>query len=159
MSDVHNSITRSKNMRAIKNKNTKPEILIRKALHARGLRFRLHIKTLPGNPDIVLPKYKTVIFINGCFWHGHHCHLSKTPKTRTGFWLAKISDNVSRDILFHQKLLDAGWRVAVIWECAIKGRSKQDLPSLISTFIAWLTDSESLGIELTGVSNIGTPHR
>jgi len=144
-------------MRAIKNKNTQPEIRIRKALHASGLRFRLHIKTLPGNPDIVLPKYKTVVFINGCFWHGHHCHLSKTPKTRTEFWLAKISDNVSRDILFHQKLMDAGWRVAVIWECAIKGRSKQNLSSLISTFIEWLTDSESLGIELTGGS-IDTPH-
>jgi DNA mismatch endonuclease (patch repair protein) len=140
-------------MRAIKNKDTKPEILIRKALHARGLRFRLHVNALPGKPDIVLPKYKAVVFINGCFWHGHHCHLSITPKTRTEFWLSKISDNIGRDMITHRKLMDSGWRVAVIWECAIKGRNKKTLTELLNAFIDWLNDPESIGIELSGVNN------
>lgn len=150
MSDVHSSVVRSKNMRAIRSKNTKPEILIRKALHARGFRFRLHVKTLPGSPDIVLPKYKAVIFINGCFWHGHHCHLSKTPKTRTAFWLAKISDNMSRDLRSHDQLLAADWRVAVVWECAIKGRGRQVFDALTDNLADWIRDSRSLGIELAG---------
>lgn len=151
MADVHNSIIRSKNMRAIKNKDTKPETLIRKALHAQGFRFRLHIKTLPGNPDIVLPKYKIAIFVNGCFWHGHHCHLSKTPKTRTEFWLTKISGTISRDALSQHMLMAAGWRVAVIWECAVKGRNKQPLQSLTNTFVEWLNDPKSQGIELSSL--------
>lgn len=150
MSDVHSSAVRSKNMRAIRSKNTKPEILIRKALHARGFRFRLHMKSLPGSPDIVLPKYKTVIFVNGCFWHGHHCHLSKVPKTRTKFWLAKISDNICRDMLSHNKLLATDWRVAVVWECAIKGRSRQVFETLINNLVSWINDPRSRGIELAG---------
>ncbi|PRC94397.1 very short patch repair endonuclease [Solimicrobium silvestre] len=148
MSDVHSAAIRSKNMRAIKNKDTKPEIIIRQALHARGLRFRLHVKTLPGTPDIVLPKFKTVVFVNGCFWHGHRCHLSKTPKTRTEFWLSKISANMSRDVLIYKKLSDAGWRIAVIWECGIKGCGNQKLNALISEFVEWLNDPKSLGFEL-----------
>lgn len=150
MSDVHSAAVRSKNMRAIKSKNTKPEILIRKALHARGFRFRLHMKTLPGSPDIVLPKYKTVIFVNGCFWHGHHCPLSKVPKTRSEFWLGKISDNMSRDMISHNRLLATDWRVAIVWECAIKGRSKQVLETLINNLAGWINDPQSRGIELTG---------
>lgn len=150
MSDVHSSVVRSKNMRAIKSKNTKPEILIRKALHARGFRFRLHVKTLSGSPDIVLLKYKTVIFVNGCFWHGHRCHLSKTPKTRTEFWLAKISDNMGRDMLSHEKLLATNWRVAIVWECAIKGRSRPVFDTLINNLVDWINDPQSRGIELAG---------
>lgn len=148
MPDVHSAVIRSKNMRAIKNKDTRPEILIRKVLYAKGLRYRLHVKTLPGTPDIVLPKFKTVIFVNGCFWHGHRCHLSKIPKTRTEFWLSKISDNMSRDILAYKKLSDTGWRIAVIWECEIKGSGKQKLNSLIDEFIEWLNDPRSPGFEL-----------
>ena len=114
MTDVHSPHIRSKNMSAIKGRDTKLEILIRKALHARGLRFRLHVKTMSGEPDIVLPRHKAVIFVNGCFWHGHHCHLSSTPKTRQEFWLSKISNNMSRDRLVHDQLLDAGWRLGVV---------------------------------------------
>lgn len=150
MADVHSPTVRSKNMRAIKGKNTKPELLIRKALHAKGFRFRLHMKTLPGSPDIVLPKYKTVIFVNGCFWHGHHCHLSKTPKTRTEFWLAKISDNISGDMLSHNKLLETNWRVAIVWECAIKGRTRQVFETLVNNLISWIYEPRSQGIELAG---------
>jgi len=148
MPDVHSVLIRSKNMRAIKNKDTKPEILIRKALHARGLRFRLHVKSMPGTPDIVLPKFKTVLFVNGCFWHGHRCKLSKTPQTRTEFWLSKISGTISRDRLAQQKLRDAGWRIAVIWECEIKGHRHQKLNVLVDRFIEWLNDQQSQGLEL-----------
>ena len=104
MADVHNKEVRSKNMAAIKGKNTKPEMLVRKFLHAQGFRYRLHVKNLPGNPDIVLPKYKTVIFVHGCFWHGHeNCKYFVVPKTRTQWWLDKINGNIAND----EKALEA----------------------------------------------------
>ena len=154
LTDVHHPRVRSKNMSAIKSKNTKPELTIRKALHARGLRFRLHVKTLPGRPDIVLPRYKAVILVNGCFWHGHHCHLSSTPKTRQEFWLGKISNSMSRDRLVHDQLLDAGWRLGIVWECAIKGRTRQTLDSVIDELEDWLHDPTTLGIEISGKANV-----
>lgn len=150
MTDVHDQAARSRNMSAIKGKNTRPEMLIRKALHARGMRFRLHVKRLPGCPDIVLPRYKAVIFVNGCFWHGHRCHLSRTPKTRQEFWLGKISGNMNRDRLAHDQLLDAGWRLGVVWECAIKGRTKHTLDSITDELENWLHDPSSLGVEISG---------
>ena len=149
--DVFSTEVRSKIMRAIRSKDTRPELLIRKALHARGLRFRLHVKTLPGNPDIVLPRYKAVILVNGCFWHGHHCHLSSTPKTRQEFWLGKISNNMNRDYQVHERLLDSGWRLAVVWECAIKGRQRMALEDCIDQLVAWIKDPRALGIELAGL--------
>ncbi len=98
MADVHDKITRSFNMSRIKGKDTKPEMLVRKFLHANGFRYRLHVKNLPGKPDIVLPKYKTVIFVHGCFWHGHeHCEYFVVPKTRTDWWLNKIHSNITND--------------------------------------------------------------
>ena len=154
MSDVHSAVIRSKNMRAIKSKDTKPEIFFRSSLHERGLRFRLHVRRLPGTPDIVLQKYKVVVFVNGCFWHGHRCHLSKIPKTRTEFWLSKISENMSRDVLVHNKLSEAGWRIGVIWECGIKHRSNQARTELIDEFVDWLNDPTSPGIELPLSDNI-----
>lgn len=121
MTDVHSSEIRSYNMSRIKGKNTKPEILVRKFLFANGFRYRLHVKNLPGKPDIVLPKYKTVIFVNGCFWHGHKgCRYFLLPKTRTEWWLQKISDTQSRDKLAKQELENLGWKVIVIWECELK---------------------------------------
>jgi DNA mismatch endonuclease, patch repair protein len=108
-------------MRAIKSANTRPEILVRKALHAAGFRFRLHSKNLPGKPDIVLPKYRTVIFVHGCFWHGHDCKYFKAPKTRTEFWLNKIAKNKRRDKINADKLIELGWRVLVVWECDTRG--------------------------------------
>ena len=112
-------------MSGIRGKNTKPEILVRKLLHAAGFRFRLHRKDLPGKPDIVVPKYKVAIFVNGCFWHGHeNCHLFRLPKSNTEFWEAKIAGNIKRDKKKQAELLDSGWRVLVIWECALKGKLK-----------------------------------
>lgn len=121
MTDVHNKPTRSYNMSRIKNKNTKPEILVRKYLFSNGFRYRLNDNKLPGKPDIVLPKYKTVIFVNGCFWHGHeNCKYYKLPATRTEWWEEKIKGNIKNDINKQTALKKAGYRVFVIWECEIK---------------------------------------
>jgi DNA mismatch endonuclease (patch repair protein) len=105
-------------MSGIKNRNTKPEKLVRSILHRKGFRFRLHRKDLPGKPDIVLPRYKSVILVHGCFWHRHqNCRLAYTPKTRTEFWSRKFQDNVSRDRRSMQRLEDKGWKPFVVWEC------------------------------------------
>jgi DNA mismatch endonuclease (patch repair protein) len=107
-------------MAQIKNKNTKPEIFVRRLLHQQGYRFRLHQKNLPGTPDIILPKYKTVIFVHGCFWHRHpNCADASTPKTRTEFWQKKFAMNVERDKRNQQKLCESGWHVIIVWECEI----------------------------------------
>ena len=114
---------RSRNMSAIKSKNTKPEIAVRKLLHSMGYRFRLHRKDLPGSPDIVLPKYKTVIFVHGCFWHRHqNCKYASTPKTRQEFWEAKFRDNINRDKLNQENLSSKGWKIIIVWECEIKDK-------------------------------------
>lgn len=152
MTDVHNASVRSRNMRAIKGKNTRPELLIRKALHARGFRFRLHRKDLPGNPDIVLSRYKVLIFVHGCFWHGHRCHLSKIPQTRTAFWLAKISDNIARDQRHQTQLLASEWRYALIWECALKGKKRLSPDYLIDCVEDWIINSNSKSLEISGAS-------
>lgn len=121
MADVHNKETRSYNMSQIKGKDTKPEMLVRRFLHAKGFRYKLHDKTLPGKPDLVLPKYKTVIFIHGCFWHGHqHCRYYVIPKTRTEWWVNKINGNIANDRKAEALLAQAGWKVIIIWECELK---------------------------------------
>ena len=121
MADVHDKETRSYNMSRIKGKDTKPEKVVRKFLHAKGFRFRLHDKKLPGKPDIVLRKYKTVIFVHGCFWHGHEgCKYYVVPKTRTDWWLNKINGNKVNDSKAFKALQALGWRVIEVWECKLK---------------------------------------
>ncbi|MCA0446595.1 MAG: DNA mismatch endonuclease Vsr [Bacteroidetes bacterium] len=121
MTDVHSKTQRSYNMSRIRSKNTKPEMVVRKFLFASGFRYRLYVKTLPGKPDIVLRKYKTVIFIHGCFWHGHeNCRYFVIPKTRTDWWLAKINHNKENDLLAKTALEQTGWKVITIWECELK---------------------------------------
>lgn len=110
-------------MSGIKGKNTRPEIIVRQALHRAGFRFRLHRKDLPGKPDIVLPKYHAVIFVHGCFWHGHDCRYFKVPKTRTDFWLNKIMENARRDRMQEEALKSAGWAVFTVWECEIRDKT------------------------------------
>ena len=115
---------RSRNMSAIKSKNTKPEIAVRRLLHSMGYRFRLHRKDLPGSPDIVLPKYKTVIFVHGCFWHRHeNCKYASIPKTRKEFWERKFKANVKRDLEIQEKIKNIGWQSVVVWECELKDSS------------------------------------
>ena len=111
-------------MSRIKGKDTKPELIVRSQLHKMGFRFRLHRKDLPGKPDIVLPKYKTVIFVHGCFWHRHeNCKYSSTPKTRKEFWENKFKENVIRDKSHQKKLSSIGWKIIIVWECEIKEKN------------------------------------
>ena len=121
MTDVHDKKTRSYNMSRIKGENTKPEMLVRKFLYKNGFRYRLNYSKLPGKPDIVLPKYKTVIFINGCFWHGHKgCRFFFVPKTRTEWWIDKINGTIERDENKNRELEKIGWAVKTLWECELK---------------------------------------
>lgn len=151
--DVHTRAVRSKNMRAIKSKNTRPEIFVRRLLHSVGFGFRLHLKELPGTPDIVLRKYKAIIFIHGCFWHGHNCHLFKLPKTRTKFWSDKINGNIKRDQKAYKALTLDGWKVLYIWECALKGTKKLETGILKETIEEWLIAiDQSAAISYRGIS-------
>jgi DNA mismatch endonuclease, patch repair protein len=153
MPDVHDRATRRRNMAAITGRDTKPELIVRKGLHAKGFRYRLHVNELPGRPDIVFPKYRAVLFVNGCFWHGHDCPLFRWPKTREAFWRDKISANIQRDKKNQERLLDAGWRVGLIWECALKGKAKMANPLLIDGISCWLT-SETPELILRGKAKI-----
>jgi len=136
MADVHSKETRSYNMSRIKGKDTKPELLVRRFLHKNGFRYRIHVKKLPGTPDIVLPKYKTVIFVHGCFWHGHDgCKYYVVPKTRTEWWLNKINGNIAKDKSAKELLNAEGWNVIEVWECDFKKNSQNDkLQALIENF-------------------------
>lgn len=132
MADIHSPSTRSFNMSRIRSKNTKPEMLVRKFLHAQGFRYRLHDKKLPGKPDIVLLKYKTVIFVHGCFWHGHdNCKYFSIPNTRTEWWLNKINSNKKNDKIATKALISQGWDVIEVWECTLK-------PSVLSKTLQFL---------------------
>lgn len=121
MADVVDKLTRSRMMAGIRGKNTKPEKVIRSALHSAGFRYRIHVSDLPGKPDLVFPKYKAVILVHGCFWHRHPgCWWSTNPSSNVGFWAAKFDQNVSRDAKNINELRKLGWRVAVVWECAMR---------------------------------------
>ncbi len=138
MTDVVDKQTRSRIMSGIKSKNTKPELIIRKELFKKDFRFRLHDKSLPGKPDLVLPKYGAVIFVHGCFWHRHNCHLFKWPSNRSVFWKNKINRNSEVDKRNYKQLKKEGWYILTIWECALKGKSKKPLDEVISSTINWL---------------------
>lgn len=138
--DVVDAKTRSAMMSGIGSKNTRPEILLRKYLHARGFRFRLHVKDLPGTPDIVLPRYRLCIFVHGCFWHRHlNCPYAATPKSNTEFWLQKFTTNTSHDEKAEYMLRQAGWRVFEIWECGLKENSGSTLDWLPATIRGFTT--------------------
>lgn len=117
---------RSYIMSMIKSRNTKPEMIVRKYLFSKGFRYRIHVKSLPGSPDIVLPKYRVAIFVNGCFWHGHDCPEFRPPKVRTDFWMNKINRNRERDTAVRQQLRELGWRTMAIWECQLKSKVRQE---------------------------------
>lgn len=127
MADVKTPEQRSRNMAAIKGKDTKPEMIVRKYLFSRGLRFRVQVRKLPGTPDIVLPKYKTAIFVNGCFWHGHEgCKYFRLPKSNVEFWKEKIERNIERDKESMQALFDLGWKVVRVWECELRNKANRE---------------------------------
>ena len=125
-------------MSGIRSKNTKPELLIRKALFSKGFRYKLHDKSLPGKPDLVFPKYNAVIFIHGCFWHGHDCHLFKWPSTRREFWKTKITRNQEVDARNYKALKEEGWRILTIWECSIKGKNQIGVENVVDRAENWL---------------------
>ena len=137
MTDVVDKETRSRMMSGIQGKNTKPELIIRSALHRDGFRFRIHVKNLPGKPDIVLKKFKAVIFIHGCFWHKHNCRFFKWPKSRVDFWKEKLNKNADNDAKNIKKLADLQWRICIIWECALRGANK-DVDSVKIKIEKWL---------------------
>lgn len=148
MADVVSPERRSRMMAGIRSKNTSPELVLRKGLHRLGLRFRLHGSDLPGCPDLVFPKRNAVLFVHGCFWHRHGCHLFKWPKSRTDFWKGKLESNRLRDEVAFQSLLDAGWRVGIVWECALKGRYRHRLEEVLEKCQDWLlSDTAQLEIE------------
>lgn len=142
MADVHSAEIRSKNMAAIKSKDTKPEQFIRSLLHRNGFRFRKNVSALPGSPDIVFRKYKAVIFINGCFWHGHDRSCFRLPKTRTEFWKEKICRNKQRDEKNADELTRMGWRTLTIWACAINGKERLQPEELYERTMSWLISSD-----------------
>lgn len=149
MPDIVPVAVRSRMMAGIRGRNTKPELLLRRELHALGFRFRLHVRDLPGHPDLVFPRRRAVLFAHGCFWHGHDCHLFRWPSTRDDFWKAKIERNHAVDIRTEAALRAAGWRQGVVWECALKGRGKLPLDEVIAACADWLR-SETPRLEIRG---------
>lgn len=142
MPDVVDAATRSRMMSGIRGKNTRPELILRQGLHARGFRFRLHRRDLPGSPDIVFPGRRAVLFAHGCFWHGHDCHLFRLPATRREFWEAKIARNREVDSQALSALQASGWRTGAVWECALKGRARLSLDAVLDRCSLWLEGQE-----------------
>lgn len=151
MVDIVDKATRSRMMAGINGSNTKPELDLRAALHRRGLRYRLHAKNMVGRPDLVFPKYRAVVFVHGCFWHQHKgCRYATTPATRPEFWRLKFQGNLARDRNVEAELLDAGWRVATVWECALKRRQQVEATS--NQLAQWLCSSEAV-LQIGGLTS------
>lgn len=135
-------LQRRRNMQRIRSRDTTPELVLRRALHAAGLRYRLHAAHLPGRPDLVFPRRHAVIFVHGCFWHGHACSRGVMPGSNVDFWDAKIAANRRRDQFQADKLRAQGWRVAVMWECGLVGRKRREAHEIVGTVIAWLASDQ-----------------
>ena len=149
MADIVTPEVRSRMMSGIRGRDTKPEMLLRRGLHAMGLRFRLQDRTLPGKPDLVFPRHRAAVFAHGCFWHGHDCPLFKMPSSRTEFWEAKISGNRARDLLNLERLKSAGWRTLTVWECATRGPSRLPLEKVLEESREWIL-SDRPAVQIRG---------
>ncbi len=152
MVDVLTPEQRRRNMSNIRGADTKPELLVRRSLHARGFRYRLNAGDLPGRPDIVLPRYHTVVFVHGCFWHDHRCALCKEPATRPAFWKAKIARNAQRDQRALHALQEDGWKVAIVWECALRGPQRQPMDTVADRLATYLAAGRKPSIEISATS-------
>ncbi|MCY4498601.1 MAG: DNA mismatch endonuclease Vsr [Rhodospirillaceae bacterium] len=150
MTDIVDPATRSRMMSGIRGRDTEPELRIRKALHAHGFRYRIHHTRLPGKPDIVLPRFRAVVLVHGCFWHGHDCPLFRLPGTRTEFWREKITRNRARDRDVAIALGDANWRRATVWECSLRGPQRLDFDTVIDELADWLRNGRG-NLELRGI--------
>lgn len=147
--DVLTSEQRKFCMSKIRGRDTEPEMRLRKALFSMGLRYRLNYRNLPGRPDLVFSSYKSVIFVHGCFWHGHKCHMFKWPKTNAAFWRDKIERNVQRDSRNNQQLLASGWRVMLIWECLLRGKHRKPIEMVANYAANWIrSGAQNRRIEL-----------
>ena len=145
MTDILTSEQRRLNMSRIRNVDTKPELLLRRGLHMRGFRFLLYRKDLPGRPDLTLPKYRSVILVHGCFWHGHCCPMFQLPKTRQEFWINKIQKNRERDAEVYKALAASEWRTFVLWECSTRGPARLPVDSILDEVIQWLNGTSAFG--------------
>jgi len=150
VTDVLTPKQRQLNMSHIRGRDTRPEMVIRCGLHARGLRYRLQDRSMPGRPDIVFPKYRAVILVHGCFWHGHNCPLFQLPATRTEFWITKINANRSRDARAHEALQTLGWRILTIWECSLKGPARWQMDTLLDACATFLK-GDAQQQQITGI--------
>ncbi|WP_113889229.1 very short patch repair endonuclease [Roseiarcus fermentans] len=150
MADSVPPSVRSRMMSGIKAKNTRPEMVLRRGLHAAGFRYRLHVEDLPGKPDLVFPSRRAVIFAHGCFWHGHNCPLFVWPKTRPDWWRAKIARNREVDASAVRVLTSAGWRIGVVWECSFKGPRRLPIESVIESCADWLRSGAN-SLEIRGL--------
>lgn len=148
MTDVVDEATRSRMMSGIRGKNTHPELIVRKRLHQLGLRFSLKNSALPGNPDLALPRHGTVVFVHGCFWHAHKCNAFRLPSTNTDFWQSKLAGNVERDKKCAQELKSLGWRVLVIWECAVKFSEKMHAAEPFEIARDWVVNYDGPYLEI-----------
>jgi DNA mismatch endonuclease, patch repair protein len=146
MADVLTPEQRRLNMSRIRGRDTKPELLLRRGLHARGLRFRLHRNDLPGCPDLVFPRFRVAVFVHGCFWHGHKCPIFKWPGTRIAFWRRKIEGNTERDRRVQAALVENEWRVLVIWECALRGPQRRPVADVLDEIVRWFSTDEAAGV-------------
>ncbi|ORJ61615.1 very short patch repair endonuclease [Geothermobacter hydrogeniphilus] len=155
MADIVDKKTRSRMMSGIRGKNTRPELLIRRKLHSLGFRYRIHDKRFPGKPDILLPKYHAAIFVHGCFWHGHDCHLFKQPTSNIIFWKKKIERNRQLDIKNRELFKISGWRLLIVWECSLKGKKRLLLDDVIQRISDWIK-SDNLECEIRGYETSDT---
>lgn len=153
MTDVLTPEQRRRNMQRVGGKNTKPEMLLRRGLHALGFRYRLHAGDLPGRPDLVFPRYSAIILVNGCFWHGHNCTLFKWPNTRKEFWQGKIEGNRARDARTLDALRSGGWRVLTVWECALRGATCLSPEEVLDRCEAFLVRGTCASDYLAGVQS------
>jgi DNA mismatch endonuclease (patch repair protein) len=150
MTDVLTTEQRQLNMSRIRGRDTKPELLIRHGLHARGLRYRLHDRKLPGRPDLAFSQHRAAIFVHGCFWHMHGCSLSKLPATRHDFWQRKLEANAARDRKAINALQAVGWRVLVVWECAVRGRRRHPIDNVLTSATAFIRNGQPAFKEISG---------
>lgn len=158
MADIVSPEKRSRMMAGIRGKNTRPEMIVRRTLFSAGYRYRLYRKDLPGTPDIVLPKYRCVIFVNGCFWHGHeNCRLFRLPKSNTEFWRAKIEGNIARNRQKYDALAERGWRIIIVWECAMKGKYALSGSQLIHTLANAIHNRHEEVLEIEGQKHVVLP--
>ncbi|MQA23240.1 MULTISPECIES: very short patch repair endonuclease [Rugamonas] len=151
MVDVLSVEQRRRNMSRIRSRDTKPELFIRRGLHALGLRYRLQDGKLPGRPDLVFSRFHAVIFVHGCFWHGHNCSMFKLPQTRQEFWKAKIASNRARDVRTTDALLEKGWRIVNVWECSLKGPGKLPDGEVLKRCFEFLMSKEVRLVDISGV--------